>query len=110
MEEPDTKYALKLIEKREISHDTRAFRFSLPSGEHVLGLPIGQHVYMSAKVDGKLVVRPYTPVSSDDNQGFVEFVIKVYFKNVHPKFPDGGKMSQHLESLNVGKFKVLELE
>ena len=27
---------------------------------------------------------------------------QVYFKNVHPKFPDGGKMSQHLESLEIG--------
>lgn len=28
---------------------------------------------------------------------------QVYFKNVHPKFPDGGKMTQHLESLKVGE-------
>lgn len=50
------------------------------------------------------MVRPYTPVSSDDDQGFVEFIIKVYFRNVHPNFPDGGKMSQHLESLQLGGF------
>jgi len=62
----------------------------------------GQHIYMSATVNAKLVVRPYTPVSSDDDHGFVDFVIKVYFKNVHPKFPEGGKMSQHLDSLNIG--------
>jgi len=49
-----------------------------------------------------LVVRPYTPISSDDDHGFVQFMIKVYFRNVNPKFPDGGKMSQHLESLNIG--------
>lgn len=28
--------------------------------------------------------------------------MQVYFKNVHPKFPDGGKMSQHLESMQIG--------
>lgn len=28
--------------------------------------------------------------------------IQIYFKNVHPKFPEGGKMSQYLESLQVG--------
>ena len=27
---------------------------------------------------------------------------QVYFANVHPKFPKGGKMSQYLESLKVG--------
>lgn len=26
---------------------------------------------------------------------------QVYFKNVHPKFPEGGKMSQYLESLKI---------
>lgn len=34
-------------------------------------------------------------------------VIKVYFRNVHPKFPDGGKMSQHLEEMEVGKDSIL---
>lgn len=29
--------------------------------------------------------------------------IQVYFRNVHPKFPEGGKMSQHLESLKIGQ-------
>jgi cytochrome-b5 reductase len=27
---------------------------------------------------------------------------KVYFKNVHPRFPDGGKMTQYVESLKIG--------
>ena len=40
--EPNTKYALKLIDKVNLSHDTRRFRFELPSSEHVLGLPTGQ--------------------------------------------------------------------
>jgi len=96
------KYPLKLIEKEVVSHDTRRFRFELPSPDHVLGLPIGQHVFLSARVNGELVVRAYTPVSSDDDKGFMDLVVKIYFKNVHPKFPDGGKMSQHLESLQIG--------
>uniref|UniRef100_A0A8R1DHG7 NADH-cytochrome b5 reductase n=1 Tax=Caenorhabditis japonica TaxID=281687 RepID=A0A8R1DHG7_CAEJA len=96
------KYSLPLIEKFEISHDTRKFRFGLPSKDHILGLPTGQHVYLSAHIDGKLVVRPYTPVSSDEDKGFVDLMIKVYFKNTNEKFPDGGKMSQHLESLKIG--------
>ena len=49
----------------------------------------------------------YTPVSSDDDLGFVDFCIKVYFANTHPNFPDGGKMSQHLESLKLGRLCVL---
>lgn len=30
------------------------------------------------------------------------FPLQIYFKNVHPKFPEGGKMSQYLESLRIG--------
>lgn len=41
-------------------------------------------------------------MSSDDDKGFFELVVKIYFKGVHPRFPDGGKLSQHLESLNIG--------
>ncbi|KAJ8259611.1 hypothetical protein GJAV_G00171440 [Gymnothorax javanicus] len=100
--EPTIKYPLKLIDKEVISHDTRRFRFALPSPEHILGLPVGKHVYLSARIDGSLVVRPYTPVSSDDDKGFVDLVVKIYFKNVNPKFPEGGKMSQYLESLRLG--------
>lgn len=37
----------------------------------------GQHVYLSAKVCGNLVIRAYTPVSSDEDQGHVDLVIKV---------------------------------
>ncbi|CAN9498643.1 unnamed protein product [Ophioblennius macclurei] len=98
----NAKYPLPLIHKQEISHDTKKFRFGLPSGTHVLGLPVGQHVYLSAKVKGSLVVRAYTPVSSDQDLGHVDLLVKVYHRNTHPSFPDGGKMSQHLDSLSIG--------
>uniref|UniRef100_A0A090X8Y1 Putative nadh-cytochrome b5 reductase n=1 Tax=Ixodes ricinus TaxID=34613 RepID=A0A090X8Y1_IXORI len=100
--DPDTKYTVPLIEKEEISHDTRRFRFGLPSPEHVLGLPTGQHIYLVATVNGQLVPRPYTPVTSDQHHGYFDLVVKVYFKNVHPKFPEGGKMSQHLDAMQIG--------
>lgn len=101
LQDPLVKYPLKLIEREVLSHDSRRFRFELPTPEHILGLPIGQHIYLSAQVGGQLVVRPYTPVSSDDDKGFMDLVIKVYFKNVHPKFPEGGKLSQYLDSMKV---------
>ena len=101
--DPNTKYALQLIDKKVLSHDTRRFRFALPSKDHILGLPVGQHIYLSARIDGSLVVRPYTPTSCDEDLGFMDLVVKVYFKNVHPKFPTGGKMSQHLEAMAIGE-------
>ncbi|XP_072047871.1 NADH-cytochrome b5 reductase 3-like isoform X3 [Amphiura filiformis] len=100
--DPEEKYQLELADKEVVSHDTRKFRFALPSKDHILGLPVGQHIYLTARIDGKLVIRPYTPVTSDDDKGYMDLVIKVYFKNVHPKFPDGGKMSQYLEAMAIG--------
>ncbi|XP_041782041.1 NADH-cytochrome b5 reductase 3 isoform X2 [Anopheles merus] len=100
--DPQEKYMLPLIEKEEISHDTRRFRFGLPSEKHILGLPIGQHIHLSATINDELVIRAYTPVSCDDDHGYVDLVVKVYKKNVHPKFPDGGKMSQYLEGMSIG--------
>ncbi|KAJ9578056.1 hypothetical protein L9F63_025080, partial [Diploptera punctata] len=103
LKDPTAKYALPLIEKEKISHDTRRFRFGLPSEKHILGLPVGQHIHLSAKIDDQIVIRSYTPVSSDDDKGYMDLVIKVYFKNVHPKFPEGGKMSQYLENMKLGE-------
>ncbi|XP_059166940.1 NADH-cytochrome b5 reductase 3-like isoform X2 [Physella acuta] len=104
LKDPTLKYPLKLVDKENISHDTRKFRFALPTPDHILGLPVGQHIYLTARIDGQLVIRPYTPVSSDDDKGFMDLVVKVYFKNVHPKFPEGGKMSQYLENMDIGDY------
>ncbi|KAA8590584.1 NADH-cytochrome b5 reductase 2 [Etheostoma spectabile] len=100
LQDTTVKYSLPLLDKQEISHDTKKFRFGLPSATHILGLPVGQHVYLSAKVNGSLVVRAYTPVSSDEDQGCVDLVVKVYYKN--PSFPEGGKMSQYLDNMAIG--------
>uniref|UniRef100_A0A8C8APZ6 cytochrome-b5 reductase n=1 Tax=Otus sunia TaxID=257818 RepID=A0A8C8APZ6_9STRI len=102
LRDPLAKYPLRLVDKEEISHDTKKFRFELPSPDHVLGLPVGQHIYLSAKIDGNLVIRAYTPVSSDETKGYVDLIVKVYYKNVNPKFPEGGKMSQYLDDMKIG--------
>ena len=97
----DIKYPLWLI-KEGISQDTRRFCFALPSPQHIRGLPVSQHIYLSARINRNLVPWPYTPVSSDDDQGFVGLVIKVYFKDTHPTFPSEGKMFQYVESMKTG--------
>lgn len=81
----DQKIPFKLVNREEVSHDTRKFRFELQSSKHVLGLPVGNHMYLSARIGGELVRRPYTPVTSDDELGFFELVIKVcgYTTNVN---------------------------
>ena len=37
---------------------------------------------------GELVMRAYTPTSSDDDLGFFDLVVKVYFSGKHKDFPE----------------------
>ncbi|KAJ4753201.1 Nitrate reductase [Rhynchospora pubera] len=99
---PREKVKCTLVAKTVISRDTRIFRFALPSSDQVLGLPVGKHIFLSATVGGKLCLRAYTPSSHVDVKGHFELVIKVYFKGENAKYPDGGVMSQYLESLSLG--------
>jgi cytochrome-b5 reductase len=54
-----------------------SYRFALPRQDDVLGLPIGQHVTLVANIDDKEVLRSYTPISSDEDKGYFELLIKV---------------------------------
>lgn len=71
------KLAVPLIEKEVLSHDSRRFRFELPTKDHKLGLPIGKHFFASGRWNGDFVMRPYTPVTGDEVSGYVDLVIKV---------------------------------
>jgi hypothetical protein len=95
----DGNVSLILAKKIKVSGDTYIFRFAFPDPEWTFGLPIGGHVFFSATLktkehpDGELIQRKYTPISEITNQGFIDFVIKIYRKNVAPRFPDGGIMT-----------------
>ena len=55
-----------------------------------------------AKIGKEEVTRKYTPITDVLHKSYVDFVIKIYRKGVHPKFPKGGQMTQYLEALNIG--------
>ncbi|OAX44797.1 NADH-cytochrome b5 reductase [Rhizopogon vinicolor AM-OR11-026] len=69
-----------LVKKIVVSPNTAIYRFALPHPQDVLGLPIGQHISVSAEIDGKTVTRSYTPTSSDDDLGHFDLLIKSYEK------------------------------
>ncbi|KAF8062729.1 hypothetical protein HT031_004059 [Scenedesmus sp. PABB004] len=100
--DPRKKIAFKLAEVVALSHNVRRFRFALQSPEHKFGLPVGKHVFLYATIGGETVMRAYTPTSQDADLGHFDLVVKIYRANEHPRFPEGGKMSQHLDSLSVG--------
>lgn len=98
--DPKHKQAFKLQKKTVLSRDSFELDFALQSPEHVLGLPTGKHIFLSGDVNGELVMRRYTPITSDHDVGCVKFVIKAY--PPCERFPNGGKFSQHLDLLKVG--------
>lgn len=55
---PDTWQPLPLVDVKQLSHNTRRFRFALPHQEQLLGLPLGQHISIKgAAADGTEVMR-----------------------------------------------------
>ena len=58
-----------------------SYTFKLPHTEDVLGLPIGQHITVSADINGKNVVRSYTPISRQNARGRFELIIKALFSS-----------------------------
>lgn len=90
---PERLTEFPLIDKVPVSHNAAIYRFALPRDTDVLGLPIGQHITISASVDGKEFTRSYTPISSEDDEGHFELLVKHY--------PEG-KISQTLNSLKIG--------
>lgn len=45
----------------------------------ISGLPIGQHIFLSATIDNEPIIRSYTPVTSDEDVGFMDLVVKVSY-------------------------------
>ncbi|AMD20008.1 HCL143Cp [Eremothecium sinecaudum] len=86
----------KLITKTQLTHNTAIYRFGLPKENAVLGLPIGQHISISGSINGKEIVRSYTPTSLDsDAVGHFDILIKSY--------PEGN-ISKMVAELNIGDF------
>ena len=71
---------------------------------------LGGHIYFHAGCpdseagDVSEVRRKYTPISEIHQKGNVDFVIKIYRAGVHPQFPNGGRMTQYLEKMEVGQY------
>jgi len=86
--------SFRLSSKTNVTYNSILFRFDLPEKDMRLGLPVGKHVLLSYTDDEKkMVSRPYTPVTSDDELGSFDLLIKIY-----PQ----GKMGNYLKNLTIG--------
>merc|ERR1711879_1077857 len=82
----------KITEIRQISKDTKFFKFALPNTKQLLGLPVGQHIRIVTEIDGKEVFRTYTPLKCDE-PGHFDCIIKIY---------EQGQLTQWLNKKEVG--------
>jgi nitrate reductase (NAD(P)H) len=90
-----------LHSKKQVSWDTRIFRFKLDHDDQGLGLPTGQHLMMRLRdpVTREAIIRSYTPISQTSQKGYCDVLIKVYNDT-----PDraGGKMTKALDAIPIG--------
>ncbi|KAH6664085.1 hypothetical protein B0J14DRAFT_608403 [Halenospora varia] len=87
---------LKLESVENINHNTKKFRFALPEDDQISGLHIASAILTKFKGPQmeKPAIRPYTPVSDEDEKGFLDLLVK--------KYP-GGPMSEHLHDMTPGQ-------
>lgn len=77
------------------------YRFGLEHPNDSLGLPIGRHISIMAVIDGKQVIRSYTPTTIDE-RGYFELIVKVRrLERADQTYPEG-TVSQHLAHLRIG--------
>ncbi|KAH7183944.1 hypothetical protein BKA60DRAFT_613817 [Fusarium oxysporum] len=76
-----------------VNHNTKKLRFKLPNETDVSGLPLTASLLTLSWPGTFPVLRPYTPISSSGEAGFLELLVKGY-----PK----GKASSYMHSLKPG--------
>jgi len=52
--------------------------------------------------EGEKIKRKYTPTSKITQKGTFDLLIKIYRKGEYPNCPEGGKMTQYIDALNIG--------
>lgn len=85
-------FVYKVRSVEAVTHDTKRIVFDLPA-DHDLDLKAASILVARAKVDGRRLIRPYTPVRVDEEQRELELVVK--------GVPHGA-MSTHLTQLKPG--------
>lgn len=83
----------------DVTHNTKRIVFDLPSADHEMGLTVASCLLAKANVNGKNVLRPYTPTNINSEKGFLELVVKGY---------PTGLLSKHIVELKEGD--VLEMK
>lgn len=88
-----------VAEKLAVSADCCLLRFTLDNPNQRLGLSVGQHLRLKStgvthSGRQESATREYTPVTADHTCGHFDLLVKIYRADMHPMYPEGGKLSQ----------------
>jgi len=93
---PDEFRELRLNSVTYYNHNTNIFRLGFPSKDQSSGLTTASFILVKGSdKEGKVAVRPYTPISSNSTKGHLDLLIK--------KYPEGN-VSKYVHDLKVGDF------
>merc|ERR1719388_85854 len=75
-------------EVRAAGPGTRVLRCKLPSDGHKMGMQVSSMVMVNGEksADGKTPARPYTPITTDEQAGYFELLVKGYPNGVVSKY------------------------
>jgi cytochrome-b5 reductase len=86
--------------KIQVCKDGFVFRFLLPESESIVGHKICHYIYLEATLpNGKILRRPFNPISLDTDKGFIDIMIKIYPKDIDNA--NFGLFSNFLSTLEV---------
>jgi nitrate reductase (NAD(P)H) len=76
--DPKVWKSAKLTSVKRVNHDSFIFYFALSDPQRMLGLAIGQHVFLRLKdpLTGEMIQRAYTPISKNTALGSIELLVK----------------------------------
>lgn len=75
----------KIARVETLTHDTKRFTVAFPKEGDTSGIVTASAIVIKSVVDGKDVVRPYTPVSPASQRGTMDLIIKTYPAGVGSK-------------------------
>ncbi len=87
----------KLTQIETDTHDTKTFRFELPTDATLDMLP-GDFLYVHATLNGKAIKRAYTPSSLPGTTGFFDLTVKRY---------ETGTISKYLHDQQIGEMVLM---
>lgn len=75
--------AVPLKSRTKVSPTSAVLRFGLPDESQPLNLSTCACILAKATIDGEDIVRPYTPISTNDHVGYFDLLIKDYGPDAH---------------------------